>query len=111
MNFKPELCAKVVDGTKTVTRRPTNGKPCQYVVWGNYAVCPGQGKHQVARMVVLDVRKEPVGAITDAEAVLEGFAGRDEFVAYWRKLYRGEWDPDLPVWRIEFKLISRSPAI
>jgi len=106
MNFKPELCAKVLDGTKTVTRRPTNGKTkCSYQRYLDYAVCPGRGKHQVARMVVLDVREELVGAITDAEAVLEGFADRNAFIAYWQKLYR-IWDPSLPVWRIEFKLTS-----
>ena len=107
MNFKPELCAKVLDGTKTVTRRPVGQRrECQYQGGRGYAVCPGRGKHQLGRMVVLDVRTEPVGAITDAEAVLEGFADRDEFVAYWRKLYRGQWDPDLPVFRIEFKLAN-----
>jgi len=110
MNFKPELCAKILDGTKTVTRRPIDGKTRIYKVGGEYAVCPGRGKHQVARMMVLDMRAESIGDITDGEAVLEGFADREAFVAYWRKLYCGEWDPGLPVWRIEFKLISRSPA-
>ncbi len=106
MNFKPELCDLVLCGTKTVTRRPIGDKPeCQYKPGKDYAVCPGRGKHQLGRIKVISVWRELLEDITDKDAVLEGFADRAEFVHYWLKLY-GRWDFGMPVWRIEFTVIS-----
>ncbi len=53
MNFRPELAAKVLDGSKTVTRRRMSDNPrspwwrggCKVWFAYSYAVCPGRGKH------------------------------------------------------------------
>lgn len=110
MNFKPALCQQVLAGCKTVTRRPVNGRTaCPYQAGRDYAVCPGRGKRQLARIVVRSVRTEPVGVLTDGEAQLEGFADREEFIAYWRTLY-GQWEPSTLVYRVEFRLREEVPA-
>jgi hypothetical protein len=110
MIFQPDLAAKVLDGSKTVTRR----KPGKYRAGCSYSVQvpitdgPGKGRggKQLARIGgVLDVSlPEPVGRVDRDEARLEGFDSVADFVAYWRSLY-GEWDPMRLVERIEFVLI------
>lgn len=111
MNFKPELCQQVLTGAKTVTRRPVNGRnECPYGEGRDYAVCPGRGKRQLGRILVHGVRTELVGAITDADAILEGFADREAFVAYWHGLY-GQWDETAPVFRVQFQLVVHTQLI
>lgn len=107
MIFKPELAAKVLDGTKTMTRRPTrheDGK-CPHRVGKTLAVQPGRGKRHVAHLrVVRETRHEALHEITERDARKEGFANVAEFLAYWRSLY-GEADPMQPVCVIEFDVL------
>ena len=82
MNFRPELAAAVMDGTKDVTRRLTSENPrspwwaggCSLKVGRDYAVCPGRGKDAIGRVRIVSATLEAAGAVTDAEAVREGFA-------------------------------------
>lgn len=107
MNFTPDMLEKVLDGSKTVTRRPYNPKfPLgQYRTGRDYAICPGRGKHQVARMRVLVADLDDLGAaLTEWEANREGFVTPDEFKAKWVSLY-GRFDPFEKVWRIQFEVI------
>lgn len=111
MNFRPELAAKVMAGEKTVTRRLTSDNPrspwfewgCGLKVGRDYAVCPGRGKDSIGRVVVKDVRREPLGHLGDEEARREGFETGGLFAAAFRKI-NGDYDPDLKVWRIEFEV-------
>lgn len=119
MNFKPELAAKVLDGSKTVTRRPVKDleKPCRYRVNRSYGVQvpqtdgPGKGRggKQLGRIAVVSVYRQRLGSIQlvedgPLEARREGFATVREFFDYWCWLY-GEFDPGLFVDRIEFRLL------
>lgn len=117
MIFKPILIEAIMRGDKTVTRRPvsfrtaaddafaTERVPCRYREGQYVKIQPGMARESLANIYVVSVRTEPLGAITDADALLEGFADRDEFLDYWRALYGGK-DPDLDmlVDRIEFEL-------
>lgn len=110
MIFKPELCAKVLDGSKTVTRRPLNG-PCLYQVGKDYAVQPGRGKHAVGRILIEDIDYQALGHICtlgDKEARREGFEHVGEFMAYWRGLYHGQFFRGQLVSRIQFRLLDVS---
>lgn len=115
MFFKPEMIDKILAEEKTVTRRPAKESaskglhgdrwmPCRYEVDKDYSVQPGRGKKSVARVRVLHVNREHVGAIGDADAELEGFEDRNDFRAYWHRLY-GSWDALQVVDRIEFELV------
>lgn len=105
MIFHPELAQAIVDGRKTVTRRPVKGdEPCRYKVGRTYAVQTGRGKKAVARILVLSVTREPAGAITTNEAIREGFRDPVGFADKWESLYQGQ--PWRHWWRIEFEVVA-----
>lgn len=109
MIFGPALLPLVLDGSKTQTRRPArDGVPCRYAPGRPYAVQPARTAAGVARLRVLTVERKPLGALTDAEAVLEGFAHRDAFFDYWRRLH-GAVDLAQAVWVITFRLEEPQP--
>lgn len=98
MIFRPQLARAVIDGRKTMTRRPVKGDtPCRYKAGHDYAVQPGRGKPAIGRIKVLDVRDEPVGRITHADARAEGFRNTAAFKAYWVRLYDARWVERLEV--------------
>lgn len=109
MNFKPELAAKVLAGVKTQTRRAVSiNERSPWYVFGcrvtpgkDYAVCPGRGKHAIGRVMVTAVRKERLALISDADAIAEGFSGRDEFFDAWTAI-NGKPPHGLFVWAITF---------
>ncbi len=102
MIFAPDLCAKVLDGSKTQTRRPVRpGVECRYRVGSTYAVQYGRGQRGVARILVLSCERVSVGSITREDARAEGFRDADAFYARWRELYGGVFGH---CWRIEFEL-------
>lgn len=114
MNFRPELAQAILDGKKTVTRRLPSDNPrspwwregCSLRVNRLYAVCPGRGKNAVGRVVVTDVRMEPLhGVMAEGEPEKEGFASYEDFRTAWCEIngaiYLGEY-----VWRVEFVLIQ-----
>ena len=105
MIFTGPMLDAVLAGTKTVTRRRADGPAtaCHYEPGKTYAIQPGRGEHAVARLEVVAASHERLGAITSAEARAEGFPGRDEFFAYWRRLH-GYLDGTAWVHRIEFRL-------
>lgn len=76
----------------------------RYGVGFEYAIQPGRGKRSVGRIRITNIRKEPVNAITEADAIAEGFASRDEFLDVWRSLYGQDVDMTQPCWVIEFEL-------
>lgn len=110
MNFRPELAAAVMDGTKRVTRRAVSENPnspyhprrAKRMVGKRIAVCPGRGKRRIGRVrvaaVELDYGFSPeLRRPTLREARLEGFDSVDAFVAKWVEL-NGHGGRD--VWRI-----------
>lgn len=105
MIFSGGLCEKVLDGSKTQTRRPLRGGPCPYVVGKTYAVQPGRGKHAVARLRVLSVTQVAVLPISLKDAIAEGFGSPAEFYVRWAQMY-GEADFSGWCWRIEFELVE-----
>lgn len=101
------------DGTKTVTRRlgwltlqPGTHLMGVDKIMGFPKGHRGGGK-ALGELVVLDVRRERLDAITDDEVIREGFPGRDSawFVAmFCREMRRAK--PDTMVTRIEFKRVA-----
>ena len=104
MIFRPALIEKILAGEKTQTRRPGGRANCQYRAGRTYAVQPGRGQRQVARLRVLEVRREKLGDISQEDAGAEGFPGRETFLRYWQRIY-GEVDHDQLIWVLRFELV------
>lgn len=111
MNFRPDLAAAVMAGTKTVTRRHMSPKPrspwwvggCALQVDRTYAVCPGRGKTAIGRVRVTAVDRVRLGYLSDAEARAEGFENEAAFRRAFAQINDGTYDPDDFVWRIAFE--------
>jgi hypothetical protein len=98
----------LLQGHKTVTRR----------MWKKQLVNPGdlvqaynrsprfKGK-PVALIKILDIRTEPLSAVTDQEEKLEGglWGSGREYIKAFLEAYPGMTEDDL-VWRIEFKVLK-----
>jgi len=110
--FAPDLAAKISLGEKTQTRRPTKRDPnsdppgrmlpCRYAAGRTYAVQLSRGGMAVDRIRVLSVERVITHEISREDAIAEGFASPDEFMARWKALYGPSWSGDC--WRIEFRL-------
>jgi hypothetical protein len=113
VNFTPSLAQAVLDGRKTVTRRLVSPNPrspwasgaCRLKVGKTYAVCPGRGKHAVARVEITAVRRAPLGHLTRDEARREGFESAADFEQAWAAI-NGGYDPTALVWRVGFRLAA-----
>lgn len=111
MTFRPELATMVLAGTKTCTRRrtsPNSRSPwfehaCGLKVGRDYAVCPGRGQHAIGRVVVVEVGKVRLGAVSEPESWAEGFIDRAAFIEGWRAI-NGDWNPSERVWRVQFRV-------
>lgn len=113
MIFVPKLVVKVVDGSKSATRRrisdnpnsPWRRKPLRYPEGKMFAVQPGRGVHGIAHAVVTRRAVEPLHSVTSADARKEGFATRAAFVKGWGEI-NGSYDPDELVHVIEFDVVD-----
>ena len=119
MQFSPDMCDMILAGRKTRTTRPQRivgwqmttpfyEHECRYVVGRTYAVCPGRGKKQVARIRVTAVEDvASIHKIVDKEQhwALEGCDSWNGFLYKWTQLYPLSDRRRLgPVWMIDFEL-------
>lgn len=51
------------------------------------------------------IRRERLGDIDEYGTKKEGYNSVKEFIKEWTSIY-GSWDPDLPVYVIDFKVIK-----
>lgn len=117
MIFKRELAEKIVAGEKTATRRVMSDNRrspwweggCAYLVGQTFAVQPGRGIPRIAEARITRVYAQPLGHMTEADALAEGFrpdgsgSALYHFDAAWEQI-NGEYFPDEIVWVIEFRL-------
>ena len=101
MIFKPDLAAKVADGTKTQTRR----HKLRYETGKDYAVQPGRGKHAICRVRITDVRQERLLDISDGDVKAEGFDGREAFLDRWEQINHAPPGKYEQVYVYEFELV------
>ena len=125
MIFKDKLCQKVLDGSKTQTRRLVKDGDYQ-VFWPmicifnrndrlrfreaqTYAVQPGRGKHAVGRIGIVMIYKERLNAITHNDAQAER-VGKSiaAFAELWDSIHpKGKrWADNPEVWVLEFELVK-----
>jgi hypothetical protein len=62
-----------------------------------YAVQPGRGQKQVARIRIRDIRREDVREISDEDVKAEGFETASDFFITWCKIHdKGQMLPIIP---------------
>lgn len=97
---------RVLDGNQTQTRRPIKQrKRYTYAVGNTYAVQAASGKGGGARLEVLRVREQLLGAVTEADARAEGYESLAAFRHAWTAQYGG-FNPAEDVWVVEFRLVE-----
>ncbi len=119
---------QVLDGSKTQTRRVIkNGEQAvrtrynqieavvhngrdKWRVGSTYAVQPGRGHSQMARICLVKINSEAVSRISTAAARAEGFCNRQEFLQTWRDIH-GDSANDRRVWVLTFELVGISVNI
>ena len=111
MIFKPVLIEEIAAGRKTVTRRPVDDKPCPWVAGKTYALLPGMARNSVGRILIKSVEQQYLQQIDNEDAVKEGFADAAAFAEYWSALYKGKFDKQMKVWRVEFELVELTHEI
>lgn len=82
-----------------------NGR-LKWAVGRTYAVQPGRGKPQVARVRVTQIRSEHITRISTADAIAEGFSSRQAFLRAWTEIH-GEDGLSYRVWIVKFELIGK----
>jgi hypothetical protein len=132
MLFKPELCALILEGKKTQTRRMcrdgevligAGGKGTRlvrdgdtgigvyttrgvrYGVAKSYALQPGRGKHAVDRITITTIRYcARAGDISEDDARAEGFENAAQFREVYGRL-NGAAALDRPCWALTFAVV------
>lgn len=114
----------VLSGQKTQTRRIVKngerpiydrwqiksiraGRRLKWKVGKTYAVQPQRGAKGVARIELLEIRRQDVRDISDEDVLAEGFAGRDQFLNVWRQMH-GDANG---CWALTFRLCESSPLV
>lgn len=103
--FKPSHVEPILLGRKTETRRVW-AKPRATV--GGLHWCTTQLYNKgarFARVEILKVHQERLGATTDDGALAEGYATLAGFRAIWVDIH-GRWTPDLFVTVVSFELVG-----
>ena len=100
MLFKKPLLAKVLDGSKTQTRR-THKRTLK--AGHTYGVRCRRYDRSAARIRILRASKEPLGNITEEDARKEGFESVEEFRKAWIEI-NGTWEPERKVTVYDFQL-------
>lgn len=81
----------------------------KWQVGKTYSVEVGRGSWSVGRIKVTGLRLEQLQAISEADAIKEGFASIDEFKRTWQMLHIRKperWRDNPKVWVIEFELVE-----
>lgn len=81
-----------------------NGRT-KWCVGKTYAVQPGRGEGQVARIKLTKINSEQITRISSRDALAEGFSNRQIFLQTWQSIH-GENSFNLRVWVLTFELIE-----
>ncbi len=87
-----------------------HGGRVKWRVGATYAVQPGRGRKQIARIRLTRITRQKLTRISTAEACAEGFANRAEFLRTWQQIH-GARGLDQRVWVLEFELVETLPAL
>ncbi len=104
MFFKPEHVEPILSGNKTQTRRKINktGK-CPYKVGHIYQARLDYKAGSFAYLKITGVRQERLADMSEADCILEGYAGKAEYREIYERIY-GVFDENELLWVVDFQL-------
>jgi hypothetical protein len=113
----PQVTRRVISPTEVAIRTrynrvstvKQNGRT-KWQVGATYAVQPGRGQSQIARIQLTRITRQRISRITNAQARAEGFADRQAFLKTWQTIH-GSDSVDQAVWVIEFELVEVKAAV
>lgn len=104
---------EVVDG-KLIIRHVSKANRVKWRWQGRYAVQPGRVKKAVAFIEIINIRKERLQELTEADAIAEGIdvptgeSAVDAYARLWEEMHgAGAWDRNPLVWVLEFKVVEK----
>lgn len=101
--FKRNILKKVLEGKKTVTRRPVERKRGRRIYEiGEKVGITNRYKKPDNFIVITRKSRQVLGDMTEEDARKEGFESLEEFQKAWKRIY-GEYNPKQVVWVYEFK--------
>lgn len=101
--FKPEHIPMIRAGRKTQTRRNWD-MPRVKVGAIHLIKTQMMSPQNHGSIKILNVHKEPLGSMSEADAQAEGYDTLAEFVEVWERINGpGAWDPETWVYVIEFE--------
>jgi hypothetical protein len=104
ISFKPEHVRPILEGRKTQTRRLGKKR------WNVGAVHQCRTRlfdgEPFASVRITSVRREPLGEISHADVVREGYKTIADFRGAWEAIYGRPFDRDLEVWVVDFELVA-----
>jgi hypothetical protein len=101
--FKPEHIPMILAGRKTQTRRIGRRR---WKVGSIHQARVSYYAKPFANLRIMAVRQECLGDITEADAIAEGYGRVAEYQEVFRRIY-GFWEPDTPVWVIDFEVVEK----
>jgi hypothetical protein len=104
MLFKKPLLEKIIDGSKTQTRRTSKQT---YKVGQTYGVTCRRYQKSQGHIQILNAKQPRLGDITQEDVKAEGFQTLDEFKETWIKI-NGEWNLNQLVTAYEFRLCPKT---
>jgi len=101
--FKRSLMLKVLDGSKTQTRRISRYR---LKIGKAYAVRSKMLEPAQARIIIARAWRQQLRDLTPEDVRKEGFTNFMEFRQAWIEIY-GSWNPDQIVTAYEFRLLTQ----
>jgi hypothetical protein len=98
-----QFCRDTIDGP-VVFDDYTDWK-VKWQVGRSYAIQSRRGRPAIARYLLLDIRREPAEAISQEDAVAEGFDSPERFFDKLRELYGKDVDLSWPYYALTFELL------
>ncbi len=77
----------------------------KWQVGKTYAVQPGRGKSQVARICIEKINSEQITRISTQDAIAEGFENRQAFLQTWQEIH-GADAMNVRVWVLTFRVVG-----
>ena len=105
--FKPDMIEAIIQGRKTETRRKGQRR---WKIGSTHQVRRAMLERSLIIVKITDLQHEPLGEITETDAIAEGFQSRQHFFEKWINIH-DVIDYSELVWVVRFQLVVPVPRL